>query len=316
MCRTAIIDMRLEGSVDISVCDPPSVALSSLKAKTLVVVNHGKTMDSGLAFGNIVAGRLKRPLLQVERASAVDGMVIAWGAFDEELEVAEKLAVRFQLHLKRMIPTPNVAREDKGCTCRFIKCAHPGEPLFVNGVFVGKVVSPEVRVYARDGEVYRVEGVDTKDTGLSRLGACDVRKALIKSGSLRERSPDVSLCPVREGTGRIAVIDHVAFSSLDSIGPDTVCALTVGDDTTEVAGDVLARLGIRIIGIIDGDRDGVLSGAMRACGSVIFKVRGATDDEAGSALAKTINGADTFDGFVGRVKGELGRMHVSYEVCR
>jgi hypothetical protein len=111
----------------------------------------------------------------------------------------------------------------------------------------------------------------------------------------------------------MAVIDHAAVGSLDSVGDDTVCALTIGDDTTDVAGDVLARRGIRVIGITDGDRDGILAGSQKAEGSVILRVRGTTDDEAGARLARQISGTDTFEGFLQKVKDGLGKMGVAYE---
>jgi hypothetical protein len=196
-----------------------------------------------------------------------------------------------------------------------VRCACPGEPLFVNGVFTGTVVSPEVKAYIKDGRIVRLEGVSTKETGLARLGGVDAREAKFKSGYIRNKAGPARDCPVRYGRGRMAVIDHIAFSSLENIDPDTVCALTVGDDTTEVAGDVLARKGIRIIGITDGDKDGILRGPMKACGSVVLKMLGTTDDEAGAALAMAVRGTDTFEGFVARIKEELGRMNVEYEVC-
>ncbi len=314
MCRAAIIDEGLEGEVDISVCDPPSVALSSLQARVLILVNHGKTLGSGIAFGDIVAGRVARPVVQVERAFADDGVVIAWGSpSSEEPGTAERLSGHFHVGLKRMSPSPCLFYDTEGQRCRVVRCAIPGEPLFVNGTFIGIVKSPEVRIYERQGKVCRVEGVEAKETGLARLGICDIWSAMVKSGSLRERPVDACLLPVRDGAGKMAVIDHAAFASLDSVDRDTVCALTIGDDTTEVAGDVLARLGVRIIGITDGDRDGVLTRPARARGSAIFRVRGMTDDEAGAALAKVVRGRDTFDGFVKRVKCELERMGVKYE---
>jgi hypothetical protein len=80
-------------------------------------------------------------------------------------------------------------------------------------------------------------------------------------------------------------------------------------------GDVLARRGIHIIGITDGDRDGILFGSQKAEGSVILKVLGTTDDEAGAVLAKTIKGTNTFEGFLQRVKDGLGQMGAAYEAC-
>jgi hypothetical protein len=313
MCRTAIIDMALEHTIDITRCDLPSRTLSSVPCAVPVMVNNGKSVESGLAFGDIVAGRAKRTVVQIERASEKDGVVVLWDVKpDESAEgLARALAAHFSLPLKQLRPT---AVQDDG-ECHAVRCACPGEPLFVNGVFIGTVESPEVKAYIKDGRITRLEGVAVKETGLDRLGSLNVSEAKFKSGYIRHKAGPPRDFPARYGKGTMAVIDHMAFSALENIGPETVCALTVGDDTTEVAGDVLARRGIPIIGITDGDRDGILCGPMKACGSVILMVNGTTDDQAGAALAKAVGGHDTFDGFVSRVKAEMARLRIAYEVC-
>jgi hypothetical protein len=310
MCRTAIIDMKLENVIDIAHCDLPSRTLSAIPCAVPVMVNNGKSVESGLAFGDIVAGRTNRTVIQAERASEKDGVIVLWEVEPNETAswVARALGEHFALPVKQLRPSGNGEGEFHA-----VRCACPGEPLFVNGIFVGVVESSDVKAYVKDGRIVRLEGVSAKDTGLARLGP--LKDAKFKSGYIRYKAGPGCDVPVRYGKGRMAVIDHIAFSALESIDPDTVCALTVGDDTTEVAGDVLARRGVRVIGITDGDRDGVLKGPVRACGSIVFKVLGTTDDEAGAALAKKIKGHDTFEGFVAKVREELGRMGVEYEVA-
>jgi len=310
MCRTAIVDAKLENVIDIARCDLPSRTLSAIPCAVPVMVNNGKSVESGLAFGDIVVGRTNRTVIQVERASEKDGVVVLWEVEPNETAawVARALSEHFSLSLRKLSPAGNGEGE-----CHSVRCACPGEPLFVNGIFVGVVKSKDVKVHLKDGRIVRIEGVSAKDTGLARLGP--LKDAKFKSGYIRYKAGPACDVPVRYGKGRMAVIDHVAFSSLESIDQDTVCALTVGDDTTEVAGDVLARRGVRVIGITDGDRDGVLKGPARAPGSVILKIKSTTDDEAGAALAGKINGTDTFEGFLSRVMEELARIGVEYEVA-
>jgi hypothetical protein len=314
MCRTAIIDRDLEKTIDIGRCDLPSRTLAGLACAVPVIVNNGKNLDSGLAFGEIVAGRVKKTTVQAERLSEKDGAIVLWELEENEraLEVARTMAEHF--HLPLSCRKPAVGPDDD--MAHSIQCACPGEPLFVNGVFVGTVSSASVKIHSSDGRITRIEGVRTKETGLARIAGLDIREARFKSGHIRKKAAMPCLCPVRNISGKMAVIDHNAFRSLDTIDEDTACALTVGDDTTEISGDVLARRGVRIIGITDGDRDGVLYDAMKACGSVIFRVSGITDDEAGAAIAGKIEGTDTFEGFLKKVKGMLGQMNISYEVCR
>jgi hypothetical protein len=313
MCRTAIIDMRLEHTIDISRCDLPSRTLAAIPCAVPVMVNSGKSVESGLAFGDIVAQRSRRTVVQVERASEKDGVIVLWEFEENETAsaIAAALSRHFSLPLRQL--RPSAAREEG--ESHVVRCACPGEPLFVNGVFLGTVESPDVKAVFKDGRIVKLEGVSTKDTGLARLGRLNITDAKFKSGYIRHKAAPACDYPVRRGKGRMAVIDHIAFDTLENIDPDTVCALAVGDDTTEVAGDVLARRGIRVVGITDGDRDGILFDSTKACGSIVFKITGATDDEAGTALARTIRGTDTFEGFVEKIKAELGRMNIGYEVC-
>ncbi len=310
MCRTAIIDMGLENVIDISRCDLPSRTLASIPCAVPVMTNNGKSVESGLAFGDIVAVRAKRTAVQVERASEKDGVVVLWEV--EPNGSASTLALALSAHFDLPLKCLSPSHKEDG-ECHVIRCACPGEPLFANGIFIGTVESPDVRAHIKDGRIIRLEGVAAKGTGLERLNLLSVPETKFKSGYIRHKAGPARVPPARYGRGRMAVIDHAAFGSLESIGDDTVCALTIGDDTTEVAGDVLARRGVRVIGITDGDRDGILAGPRRAEGSVILRVRGTTDDEAGAVLAKAIKGADTFEGFVQKVKTELGRMKVAYE---
>lgn len=309
MCRTAVIDAGLESAIDITRCDLPSRTLAAFPCAVPVLVNSGKTVASGLAFGDIVAGRARRTAVQVERASRPDGLVALWETEPNETAawVAEALAGSLSLPLRKLRPS-----EDAGGDCHTVRCADPGEPLFANGVLIGIVEGPEVKVRMRGGRIDRIEGVAVKAAGLARLGAAG--KVGFRSGLLRHAPVPARDVPVRYGRGRMAVIDHGAIGALESIDGDTVGALTVGDDTTEVAGDVLARRGIPIIGVTDGDRDGVIAGAARADGSIVFRVSGTTDDEAGAALAAAVTGTDTFEGFVARARAELARRKIAYEV--
>jgi hypothetical protein len=309
--------MALDNVIDVTRCDLPSVVLSSLKCTVPVIVNNGKSLESGIAFGEIVASKANRAAIQLERASEKDGAVILWGHKDAGNlgETAAKLADHFNLALVTRKPGIYEVKNEKGLDYHTVRCTSHGEPLFVNGVFVGTVISSEVIVQARNGMIYGIEGIRAKHTGLARVMGLGIGEAKFKSGHIRKNVRKSFLCPLREGIGRMAVIDHRAFYSLDTIGDDTICALTVGDDTTEVAGDILARRGIRIIGITDGDKDGILGDARKALGSVVFRVGGITDDDAGSAVALGIGGIDDFNGFLDKVTRALKRMGVSYEVC-
>jgi hypothetical protein len=64
--------------------------------------------------------------------------------------------------------------------------------------------------------------------------------------------------------------------------------ITVGDDTTAIAADIMTRFGIPIIGITDGDLDSVLEDTEVPAGSVIVRVRKGYDDILGQKVFKKI----------------------------
>ena len=70
----------------------------------------------------------------------------------------------------------------------------------------------------------------------------------------------------------MAFVDQFAIRVYDQVR-NVEGAVTVGDDTTAIVGDILYRFGMPVIGIIDGDRDAILENAQMTPGSVIFTVR-------------------------------------------
>jgi hypothetical protein len=80
----------------------------------------------------------------------------------------------------------------------------------------------------------------------------------------------------------------------------------VGDDTTTIAADILARFGIPVIGIIDGDIDGVLENTVVPEGSVIIRVRPGFDDIVGREVSREFIGEKRYlrhdkDDLIGKV---------------
>ena len=67
---------------------------------------------------------------------------------------------------------------------------------------------------------------------------------------------------------------------------DAKGVVTVGDDTTVVAADILARFNIPVIGIVDGDEDVVLKNGCFAPGSVRLTVK--KDDEFGLTVQNAV----------------------------
>jgi hypothetical protein len=93
-------------------------------------------------------------------------------------------------------------------------------------------------------------------------------------------------------------IEHLFPKIEDADDADVEVAVTIGDDTTSIAGDILKRFGIRMIGITDGDADGLIegieSGALEEYekflppDSVIIRLKPERDDIIGERVKEEI----------------------------
>lgn len=87
----------------------------------------------------------------------------------------------------------------------------------------------------------------------------------------------------RPVTGKVVLIDHAAEDTFElAVGAELV--VTVGDDTTYIAGDILSRFGIPIIGITDGDCDRIACRTEIFPGSVVLRLASGNNDILGRKL--------------------------------
>lgn len=86
---------------------------------------------------------------------------------------------------------------------------------------------------------------------------------------------------------KVILIDHCAERSLEMIeGADL--AITIGDDTTEIAGSIFSRFGIPILGVTDGDCDELAASVIYSAGSLILNLKSGQDDEFGRLIRRDI----------------------------
>ena len=77
---------------------------------------------------------------------------------------------------------------------------------------------------------------------------------------------------------------------------DSDLVVTVGDDTTLVAADILYRFNVPIIGITDGDLDRVVEEGFRTVGSMIVELESGWDDIIGNKIfLELFNGVETME---------------------
>lgn len=312
--KAAVLDAGLEDLIDINQSLKPSACIEALfRTNDLVcLLNHGKELKSGRAFGRIVVSHLldpeKKPLIQIERPGCPDGEIIPWTG------AAAFHAEKFSGLLGLKVSSPPHPLKDIEITgegqhvLRKISGASPGEPIMVNGIVVGKVISSKLSIHSEKGFITSIEGAVLKKEGLEKLHRyeeripVDLAHAWVKTGALHLNSRSDKLpCTVgrrtpgrlfrnkreaeksRDARYKVALIDHCAERAFELIeGADF--AITVGDDTTEIAGDLLFRVAIPILGVTDGDSDGLLSSATFYRSSVVLHLKPGSDDLLGQKI--------------------------------
>ncbi|MBI0584250.1 MAG: DUF2117 domain-containing protein [Methanomassiliicoccus sp.] len=284
MGTAAIIDAGLEDRISIVPRQLVSNALPLLDrtCDATAVLNWSKSRESGTGFGSIVFGRvstkLSSPLAQLDR-----DFFIEWVP-----SLPTPLASLInELGLERVTAAPPA---EMGKDVRRLHGVRRGENIWINGTVVGRATSSDVTVRLVDGEL-RFENVEVKHHGLEKVRVTDVGKAVIRSGSVRRTRATPRIAPPSPGD-RIILVDHRAEDAIFR-AKGARAAITVGDDTTRISTSLLARLGVPVIGIVDGDEDGICVDRASAPGSVAIRLRPGNDDQLGDAVRRTVfNGAD------------------------
>jgi len=295
MGRVAVIDADLEGIITINTRRRPSISIRDMAEDSdiVIILNQAKCRETGLAFGTMVAklAGIDKPLIQIDCGGRfVADLTLSHFASDSEdineegLAVAARLAADLGLDLLR--PRPRDCTLIQGDTVRRIMTGViPGELISVNGTVIGRAIGAEVEIKAKGGKIIDLKGAEPKMHGLEKLHRVDLEKAIIRSGSIR-RSTARARIGENRGEGA-AFIDHCAEDAFEAAGGAAV-ALTVGDDTTAIAGDILARLGIAVVGIVDGDIDRLAGSLTILPGSIIIRVRPGYDDIVGGRAREEI----------------------------
>ena len=302
MGRVAVIDSGLSDLIDISQSRSPSESIRDLQicSDLVVLLNQAKTIETGLAFGSMIASRIDPmpPVLQIDFIG-----FIAWlSGFSPDL--SETIGRELKLDLKAL-PGSFESVSRLGCKItRKISGVLPGENISINGTIVARAKDGSVEIIAEDGVVLDVQGAIIKQHGLEKLSyPLDLEKAIIRSGSIRRTEavcrpechrdlpnhPDhlQKVDANQDHCHSAALIDHCAEKAFE-IASGAHVAVTVGDDTTAIAADILLRRGTPVIGIVDGDTDEILKKTSRAEGSVIIRVEPGYDDRIGGIIKKDL----------------------------
>lgn len=284
MGRTAVFDSGLSG---IEFKDEmPGACLRELaaRAETVVMVNYGKSEESGLVFGQMVVERsgIATPMVQAECS----------GPFFVEWIQGSPPAVIQALTSLGLVPRQGIQRrpslwKEKEKTIRRITTADAGDFVLVNGIMVGRAKGGDVILTCENGRICDVLGAEVKAHGiekLDRLGRVDLETAKLATTPTIRRTSCIPRTMETSGENMV-FLDHAGMHVYGMID-NTRGVVTVGDDTTAVAADILSRFRIPVIGIVDGDEDVVLKNGCVAPGSVRLTVK--SDDEFGLKILASV----------------------------
>ena len=305
MGRTAVIDAHLEDRIDISQKLFPSQSVDIFNQENcdvIFLINYGKSSVTGHAFGYKVYSNCpdQPPLIQMERPGEEDGSVVAWRSDLEEL--ARDISVKMGLvlvspdEIKQTLFKEDPCQKVSAVISRKIAGASPDENIFVNGIVIGKSNSSEVSITAENGIITDLVGGYLKKHGVEKLGIIDLEKAIIKTGLLRKSrvKPRIIRSKKPNHNFTVAFVNHAAEDIYQFKNVDMV--ITVGDDTTLVAADILYRFNVPIIGITDGDLDKVVEKGFKTKESIIIEVESGWDDLVGhEVFLKLFNNQETIE---------------------
>ncbi len=284
MGRVAVIDASLEDRIDITRREMPSRSVRRLEPAVYIVIllNFAKTRETGLAFGQTVAARAKphKPLLLADFGGGFLSVLAG-----EAGHLAKRIAQVLELELVEVPQPPLRTQSSEGTVKRKILGAVPGENVSVNGTVVARALEETVEITAIDGKIVEIDGVEVKAHGLEKLSFVDLETAILRTGDIR-RTENVPRSICTQGRDA-ALIDHAAEETFEN-AKGAMVAITVGDDTTAIAGDVLARLGTPLVGIVDGDLDHLCHRTVTPVGSVVIEVRPGCDDVVGRRVREEI----------------------------
>lgn len=273
--KTAVIDAGLQHAIDISKDMKPSeVAEYYLKRGIdfIVLVNHAKTEESGFMLGegilrNFIAKCDAEESFSFVQLEYSNRIIIRWLVKSGDENTFRNITGVFTAFDEREpYKLQSRCKEELNLVYREIRGVHPGEKIVVDGVIVGTTSRGDsVTLVARDGKLVNILGGTLIEHNLEKLPPLVLEKEQIKTASVIRRTKpkligDVQRKGKRKGVACLFYTVDKLFPKMEERDADIAVAVTIGDDTTGIAGDILKRFGIPMIGITDGDADGLIEG--------------------------------------------------------
>ncbi|NVM53784.1 MAG: DUF2117 domain-containing protein [Candidatus Helarchaeota archaeon] len=266
MGRLAILDTKLEEKVFINHPYKPSEAIDYLIKRNMdliILLNQGITQESGIEFGRQVVENSKLlsffqvPIIQLDRLQNVDAFMICWN--HDHLLFQNWLKENYHLDTIKPSPKQELFKVEGDSLTRILRAVQKNDKILVNGVVIGEVTSNIVEIIAKSNIIIDIKGGRKNPHGVEKLGPIDLKNARITTlKSLRRvhtsSQRKISAPKKRTNTAMLTWRGEKVYYHADKID----CLVSIGDDTTFISTEILSRFSRPIIGIIDGDADGIL----------------------------------------------------------
>ena len=329
--RVAVIDNNLETTIDISEKLVPSESLKKLNNcnDILFLINYGKSKETGHTFGKIVVERSNiknKTVIQIERPKEKDGTILIWNTpkNDFENKLINYLSNKLNLPIENCISNGLTIWEEHNNIYRELHGVDKGEAIMLNGIVVGRAIGAPVILVSNNNKLINIINGEIKWHGVEKLGEIDLKKVIIKTGILRRHPSNINKNKKNNkgyeydlsSKGEVIIVNHAGEDVLEEIKNKKVSAvITIGDDTTTICGDILARFDIKIIGITDGDRDDILKNPIITEGSNIFLIKNCKDDDVGEMLEEKLKDKNmTYIDTLNYIKEILNKNKIDYGI--
>ncbi len=297
MGRTAVIDACLENLINIEdkLLPSQSIKLLSKDNDVLFLLNYGKSNVTGHTFGYKVLNNAGKDinLIQIERPSEDDGVIIQWNDFDNN-ELLNIMSERLSLKIISSDEATDLVRSLTGFDTRGnvvkrkVAGVSPGENIMMNGIIIGKVTDENLTIISENNNITKMIGGQIKEHGIEKLGSVDLTRAIIKTGLLRT-TKNIKPRSIKHRPNKELIAVFLNHAAEDIYKYNTADVLvSIGDDTTLLSSDILYRFNIPIIGITDGDLDKVVLKGFKLDESLIIQLQSGYDDIIGNLIHEKI----------------------------
>jgi hypothetical protein len=285
MGRTALWDSGLRG-VEVR-GERPSQLLREVEGEVEAVIlalhAFSPPKAHALCWHLLRLSGLSRPLVEVDTGSR---QVVPWSEGGRELALSLARGMGFSLSDPPRFG--EVLWQEGERRCRKVLGVDPGDYVLVEGRVVGRAEGEEVVLVEEGGRLTEVRGVKLKPGVLERLGRVELEELKVDTTPSLRFTPWTPRRRPQLGRG-VVFVDHAGYRVYELV-EGAEGAVTVGDDTSTVVGDLLSRTGKPVIALTDGDADGLLRGGSWAKGSLVLRVR--DDDEAGKKVLREVFGGE------------------------